>query len=335
MLAILIVNWNVRDLLRACLVSLRTCAASTHQQHLIVVDNASSDGSVEMLRNEFPDVHCIANPSNRGFTGGNNDGLAWIEKHLRFAIDDLRLVEATSNSQATNVRRQSDYVLLLNPDTEVTAGALDALLAYADANPQVGVVGPQLRYPDGSIQSSRRRFPTLFSAMIESTWLQALLPSRWLDSFYVHDHADDQTSTVDWVMGAAMLVRCTAYAKVGGLDETNFFMYSEELDWCRRIVMAGWHVVYHPAAVIIHHEGQSSQQVSARRMIYFNRSKVRYFAKHHGWASSTLLRAMLMAQFGWQMGLEATKWLLGHRRPLRAERVRAYGSVFWELGIRS
>lgn len=313
MISILIVNWNVRDLLRACLRSLHTFAASSHPQHIVVVDNASSDGTVEMLHNEFPDVHCIANTSNRGFTGGNNDGLAWIEKNLRSAAE-------VSN-------RHSDYILLLNPDTEVTAGALDALLAYADANPDVGVVGPQLRYPDDSIQSSRRRFPTLFTAMIESTWLQASLPSRWLDGFYVRDRTDDQTSVVDWVMGAAMLVRHYAYAKVGGLDEHNFFMYSEELDWCRRIVQAGWRVVYHPAAVVIHHEGQSSQQVSARRMRYFNRSKVRYFAKHHGAAQAALLRITLQAQFLWQMGLEATKWLLGHRRPLRAERLRAYWAV--------
>ncbi len=313
MISILIVNWNVRDLLRACLRSLHTFAASSHPQHIVVVDNASSDGTVEMLHNEFPDVHCIANTSNRGFTGGNNDGLAWIEKNLRSAAE-------VSN-------RQSDYILLLNPDTEVTAGALDALLAYADANPDVGVVGPQLRYPDGSIQSSRRRFPTLFTAMTESTWLQASLPSRWLDGFYVRDRTDNQTSVVDWVMGAAMLTRHSAYAKVGGLDEHNFFMYSEELDWCRRIVQAGWRVVYHPAAVVIHHEGQSSQQVSARRMRYFNRSKVRYFAKHHGAAQAALLRSTLQAQFLWQMGLEAAKWLLGHRRPLRAERLRAYWAV--------
>ena len=217
--------------------------------------------------------------------------------------------------------------MLLNPDTEVTAGALDALLTYADANPDVGVVGPQLRYPNGSIQSSRRRFPTLFTAMTESTWLQASLPSRWLDGFYVRDRTDNQTSVVDWVMGAAMLTRHSAYAKVGGLDEHNFFMYSEELDWCRRIVQAGWRVVYHPAAVVIHHEGQSSQQVSARRMRYFNHSKVRYFAKHHGAAQAALLRSTLQAQFLWQMGLEAAKWLLGHRRPLRAERLRAYWAV--------
>lgn len=303
MLVILIVSWNVRELLRSCLLSLQRYPATSHTQHIVVVDNASADGTVEMLRADFPAVHCIANSQNRGFTGGNNDGLGWIDAQF-----------GTS----------ADYILLLNPDTEVTPAALDTLLAYADAHPQVGIVGPQLRYPDGSIQSSRRRFPTLRTAMVESTWLQAIAPRRWLDAFYVRDRADGDTCAVDWIVGAAMLTRQSAYAKTGGLDEKSFFMYSEELDWCRRMVLAGWQVVYHPAAVIIHHEGQSSQQVSARRMLNFNRSKVRYFAKHHGKTQAALLRVSLQAQFLWQMGLEAAKWLAGHRRPLRAERIQAY-----------
>jgi GT2 family glycosyltransferase len=124
-----------------------------------------------------------------------------------------------------------------------------------------------------------------------------------------------------------MLVRWEAYEQVGGLDEHNFFMYSEELDWCKRIKAAGWKVIYDPRAQIVHHEGKSSEQVSAQRTIYFNTSKVRYFAKHHGRAQARLLRAALLAMFAWQWALEGAKWLLGHRRALRAERMRAYAQV--------
>lgn len=306
MIVILIVSWNVRELLRACLCSLQRYPATAHEQRIVVVDNASSDGTPEMLRRDFPEVYLVANTTNRGFTGGNNDGLRKISQ---FPI------------------LGSQFVLLLNPDTEVMPGALDALLACAEAHPEAGVVGPQLRYPDGSIQSSRRRFPTLWTALFESTWLQPIAPRRVLDHYYARDCPDDKVCEVDWVVGAAMLVRWEAYWQVGGLDERSFFMYSEELDWCRRIKAAGWKVIYDPRAQIVHYEGKSSEQVSAQRMIYFNTSKVRYFAKHHGRLQATLLRLALLGMFAWQWVLEGAKWLLGHRRALRAERVRAYAQV--------
>ncbi|PJF47672.1 MAG: glycosyltransferase family 2 protein [Candidatus Thermofonsia Clade 3 bacterium] len=304
MIAILIVSWNVRELLRACLGSLQRYPATLHEQRITVVDNASGDGTLEMLRRDFPEVCVVANATNRGFTGGSNDGLRHIAQSATPAC-----------------------VLLLNPDTEVTPGALDALLACAEAHPQAGVIGPQLRYPDGSVQSSRRRFPTFWTALFESTWLQPIAPRAVLDHYYVRDRRDDEACEVDWVVGAAMLVRWEAYRQVGGLDERNFFMYSEELDWCRRIKAAGWQVFYEPRARVVHHEGQSSAQVSAQRMIYFNTSKVRYFAKHHGRVPAGLLRAALLGMFAWQWGLEGAKWLLGHRRALRAERMRAYARV--------
>lgn len=315
MLVVIIVNWNVRDLLRECLRSLARYPATGAAQRVVVVDNASSDGSVDMVRREFPDVELIASAANLGFTGGNNLGLARAEQLFP--------------------RGGDNYLLLLNPDAEVTAGALDALLAFAGANPDAGVVGPQLRYADGTIQSSRRRFPTLATALFESTWLQPLAPARLLDRYTLRDQPDHATGDADWLVGAALLVRQSVYAAVGGLDDRTFFMYSEELDWCRRIrsqPIPGqpgrtWRVVYHPAAVVIHHEGQSSGQVSARRMILFNTSKVRYFAKHHSRAQARLIRAALLAMFAEQTLVEGVKWLLGHRRSLRAERIRAYRAV--------
>lgn len=315
MLYIIIVNWNVRELLSACLRSLRAHPAATHAQTVIVVDNASSDGSVEMLKRDFPDVRVIANAANRGFTGGNNDG--------------LRLAQGLAYPQplpAGGENPPENYFLFLNPDTEVMPGALDALLACAQAREDVGAVGPQLRYPDGSIQSSRRRFPSLKTALFESTWLQSFAPRKLLDEFYMRDTPDDQPCECDWLVGAAILARAGAIQQTGGFDE-NFFMYSEELDLCKRLRGAGWRVAYCPAAVITHHEGKSSGQASARRMIHFNTSKVKYFRKHHGAAQAGALRLALLGMFLWQMGLEAGKYALGSQRPMRAGRIRAYTGV--------
>ena len=318
MITIIIVSWNVRELLRACLASLAAHPCTLREQRIIVVDNASADDSVQMVRDRFPDVTVIANTANRGFTGGNNDGLA------RARIE-WQTAPGARHGQADMRPAADRYAFLLNPDTEVTPGALDELVGYADANSGVGVVGPQLLYPDGRVQSSRRRFPTLALARVESTWARA--PRELLDHYYAADLADDATNDVDWLVGAALLVRDRAIEQVGVLDEQTFFMYSEELDWCKRIKDAGWRVVYHPRARVIHYEGASSSQVSAQRMIYFNTSKVRYFEKHLGAAQAAALRQALLGQFRSQLRVERIKAALGHKRALRQERIAAYEAV--------
>ena len=300
-LSVVIVNWNVRDLLRRCLRSvLASQRLSGLAAEVIVVDNASSDRSAEMVREEFPWVQLIANEENAGFTRGNNQGI-----------------------RASRGR----YVLLLNPDTEVVEDALPTMVEYMDGHPGVGALGPQLRYPDGSIQSSRRRFPTLATAFLESTILQQWLPrNRVLDRYYVNDQPDDAIQEVDWVVGACVLLRREAIEQVGLLDE-GFFMYSEELDWCRRAKARGWQVVYLPTAQVVHYGAQSSEQVKAFQHIQFQRSKVRYFHKHHGPWQAEALRFFLLMTYVYQLVEEGLKWLIGHKRPLRASRVRAYWQV--------
>jgi GT2 family glycosyltransferase len=190
----------------------------------------------------------------------------------------------------------------------------------------VGVVGPQLLNADGSVQSSRRSFPTLWTAVFESTWLQPLAPKRVMDRYYVREAADDAVTPVDWVQGAAFVVRREATDVVGLFDE-QFFMYSEELDWQRRIQEAGWKVVYLPTAKVLHHGGKSSDQVVAKRHIYFQSSKVRYFRKHHGIVAGEFVRLVLLLNYVSQLGLEAAKWLIGYKRALRRDRVAAYWQV--------
>ena len=298
-LSVIIVNWNVRDLLQRALASVYTSWGKQPGLEIIVVDNASHDDSVTMLRTTFPDVQVIANTENRGFTGGNNQGLA----------------------AATG-----DFLLLLNPDTEIVENTLPRMVEYLRTHPDVGMIGPQLLNPDGSVQSSRRRFPTLPVLFLESTWLEKLAPRKLLRYYYAQEQPDDAIQDVDWITGAAMLARREAVAQVGGMDE-GFFMYSEELDWCRRIRDAGWRIVYFPEAHVIHHEGKSSEQVIPARHIYFQSSKVRYTRKVHGNTIAEILRLWLLGQYIWQTGIEGAKWLIGHRRDLRAARIAAYRQV--------
>jgi N-acetylglucosaminyl-diphospho-decaprenol L-rhamnosyltransferase len=301
-LSIVIVSWNVRDLLQNCLLSIypsngRPDALAVET---IVVDNASTDSSVEMVRQSFSQVMLIANADNRGFTGGNNQGIA---------------------------AGRGRYVLLLNPDTEVLDDALSRMVAYMDAHPEVGALGPMLLDPDGSVQSSRRRFPTPATAFLESTILQSWLPRhRLLRDYYVLDEPDDAIVEVDWVTGACLLTRREALAQIGLLDD-GYFMYSEELDWCRRAKAAGWKVIYYPTAQVIHHSGQSSEQVKAFQVIRFNCSKIRYFHKYHGSLIAVSLRAFLLVNYSYQLLLETAKWAIGHKRPLRCQRMHAYWQV--------
>ncbi|MCL4393266.1 MAG: glycosyltransferase family 2 protein, partial [Chloroflexi bacterium] len=254
-LSIVVVSWNVCELLRRCL---RSIAAQTGgappdaaalSTEVWVVDNASADGTLDMLRAEYPGVRVIANSENVGFTRANNLALA---------------------------QAQGRYLFLLNPDTELGPGALSALTAYLDANPRIGIAGPRLVYADGSPQSSRRRFPTLATFFLESTKLQQWFPRhRVLTRYYMLDTPDDEVQPVDWVNGAALFVRRQVYDQIGGFDEA-FFMYSEELDWCCRAKRAGWQIAYFPSAQVTHHEAKSSEQTPAARDIYFHTSKIQF-----------------------------------------------------------
>ncbi|MFC2037554.1 glycosyltransferase family 2 protein [Chloroflexota bacterium] len=318
-LTIIIVSWNVRDLLRRCLKSIAPANSlsgaapsglaqdrQSKSTEIIVIDNASTDGSAVMVHTEFPHVRLVVNDENRGFTAANNQGLALS---------------------------RGRYLLLLNPDTEVVDNALTEMCRHMDEHPGVGALGPQLCFPDGSLQPSRRRFPTLTTALVESTVVQEWWSdNRILRRYYMADTPDDAVQPVDWVVGACLLVRRQAYEQVGALDE-GYFMYSEELDWCRRIKDAGWSIVYLPTATIIHHEGKSSEQVVPARHIHFQSSKVRYVGKFQGVFQAEALRWFLLITYVYQLAREGLKWLVGHKRPLRVERVNAYRQVL-KSGLR-
>ncbi len=301
-LSIIIVSWNVKDLLKRCLESIfdSDYAGEPGRLEVIVVDNASSDGSAEMVLSDFPQVRLLENSQNLGFTRANNQG-----------------IEVAGGR----------FVFFLNPDAEIVGDALGTMVEFMESHPEVGALGPRLLYPDGSIQSSRRRFPGVATLFLESTLIQ-----RWwkrnkiLSRYYMEDRSPEETQEVDWLVGAAIMARREVLDQVGGFDE-GFFMYSEELDWCRRAKDAGWKIVYLPTAAIIHHEGKSSGQVVAARNIHFFTSRVRYAEKYHGKAVAEVLRLFLLGTFLFQMGEEWSKWAVGHKRPLRESRIRAYREV--------
>ena len=298
-LSIIIVNWNVRDLLDRCLASIYAADIDADSLEIIVVDSASDDGSIKMVGDKYPAVKLMSEADNIGFTRGNNIGLE---------------------------QAQGEYLLLLNPDTEVSRDGIGTLIDFMQANPKLGIAGPKTLNSDGSHQSTRRRFPTLMTGIFESSWLSAWAPETVERNYRMLDTCDDDIIEADWVQGSALMLRRALYRDIGGLDE-GFTMYSEELDFCRRAKTAGWLVYYHGGATVTHHGGKSSEQIAALKQIHFHTSKLRYFRKHHGFGHYALLRIILLLQFGWQLALESTKCALGHKRQLRLERVRQHWQV--------
>ena len=253
--SIIVVNWNTSALLRDCLLSIRAETKASHQ--VIVVDNASSDGSAAMVRAEFPDVALIANADNRGFAGANNQGLR----------------VATGRN-----------VLLLNPDTIVLDGAIDRMLTWLDRNPDVGCVGCQVLEGPGVIQRTCFADPTPARQMIVELGLMRL--ARWIPAFGQPWYSDWDRRTVrnvDVVSGMFMLVPRAVLERVGLLDDA-FFLYAEEADWCRRIRKAGWRCVFAPVAQIVHLDGggKSTAQIRPKMYVQMQKSHLIYARKHHG-----------------------------------------------------
>lgn len=315
-LSIIIISWNVSALLKKCLQSLERAHLTLvgpdtvtigkgPTTEVIVIDSASHDDSVMMIQQRFPWVHCYPQLQNIGFVRGNNLG-------LRYAT--------------------GENIMLLNPDTEVFPDTLPRLLNVLRSADTIGVVGPHTLNTDGSHQPSRRRFPTIATGIFESTWFEHLAPRAVLQRYRVEDQPDEGVYPVDWVQGHALLARSAVWQQIGGLDE-RYVMFSEELDWCKRAKLAGWHVYYVGDARLIHHGGQSTAQVKARSHVHFQHSKLRYFRKFHGWPAMCLIWAVLLFNYALQVALEGAKWVLGHKRSLRMQRLGAYWLVLRSLFV--
>lgn len=294
-----VVSYNTRDLLLECLAALEQARHAGELERIIVIDSSSPDGSAETARIAYPDITVVELP-NRGYGAAANAGLR---------------------------RLTTDALLVLNADAVVQPGAIQRLTQALAAAPEAAVAGPCLRYPTGRPQPSRRRFPERWTPLFESTVLQEWFPNnRLARRYYVDDVPADHQQEVDWLYGAALLVRRTAYEEVGGFDE-RFTMYCEETEWCLRFQQAGWRVIYVPDAEVIHHEGASSDAGSPQRQINFDMSRVELQRRLYGPRIAELVRTGLLAGYAVQIARDAAKWLVGHKRPLRARRMRLYGDV--------
>lgn len=263
-IGIVILNWNTKELLKRTIETvLASIGAFTYQ--LVVVDNASSDGSADMVAETFPQVMLIRSEINGGYPYGNNLGFRWLGFH-----DD-------GTTEPTAPR----YALLLNPDTELPPTALYEMIQYMDAHPEIGIAGPKLTLIDGSLDlACRRSFPTPLVSFYRFSGLSRLFPKNAEFSRYNMTHVDpDQVLEVDSVVGAYMQIRKEAIQQTGLLDET-FFMYGEDLDWAYRIKQVGWKVFYYPKVEVKHVKRAASSQ-SKKAQFEFYRAMLIFYRKHY------------------------------------------------------
>jgi len=266
--SVVIVSYESRELLGHCLAALAADAGRTAGTEVIVVDQASADGTAAWLAAEHPEVRLVALEENVGFGAGNNRGAAIAEGR---------------------------WLLLLNSDAYVRAGAIDELVRFAGARSAIGVAGPRLLWPDGRLQRSCRRFPTVFRLATEYLYLRKLAPrSRILNGFYCGDFDHDEPRRVDWLTGACLLVRRDLFERLGGFDEA-FFLYSEEVDLLYRAARLGGETWFDPAAEVTHVWGGTAGRASALALEEQARSHVRYLRKHASPATARRARRILLA----------------------------------------
>lgn len=254
--SVIIVSWNAVAYLEKCLRSLRTVTGVTLE--IIVVDNASTDGSPEVVRRQYPDVILLEQASNTGFARANNIGI---------------------------MLARGRYLALINSDVEVEPGTIGYLVKYMDENAGVGMTGPRIVGRDGMLQKSARRFPTLGRVCCRAIGLDNLFPSL---SFFSHE----AEANVDVLSGCFWLVRREALAGVGLLDE-RFFMYGEDIDWCKRFNDKRWLVTYLPQVQALHYGGGSSANAPTFYYVARHKADVQYWRKHHGRCVTLLYKLIL------------------------------------------
>ena len=301
-ISIIIVSWNTKDLLADCLDSLMPLSKNLEAKNLgmqtIVVDNNSSDDSVEMVRERYPWVDLLDKKENLGFPGGNNEGFAHGE---------------------------GEYVLMLNPDTIVHENAIEKLIAYLDSHPNVGAVGARLLNADGSLQESCYPRPTLVREFWRLFHMDKLVPYGIYD---MDNWSENKPREVDVLMGACILTRESIINTIGGMDE-EFFMYSEEVDLCYQMQRSGWGIHWCPEAVVTHLGGQSTKLVKTEMFLRLYESKLLYFSKNHGLKAAKLYKIILFFSSLPRLVLVPLSWL--PRSHQKRDSMKSLASQYWQL----
>lgn len=327
--SVIVVNWNTGPLLRQCLRSIvdepgaylvsgidsgtereLAMTAPTFSQHglwaeVIVVDNASSDGSVAMMQEEFPQAQLIVNEQNVGFAAANNQAIQLARGRLLF---------------------------LLNPDAFVCPGALSELTRFMAAHPEAAAVAPNVLNPDGTWQATAFRFPTLWDLFCEAVFLSVLWPrSSVFARRNLGGFQRDRVRAVDWVQGCAMMVRRSVWDAVGPFDE-GYWMYAEELDWFRRAHGLGYRVFFSPDAEVVHYGKRAVARAKVRVLPLGFRSQFRYFRKFDGAGVELAVRTITLLQMGLRAAISAGMMMAsqGDERERWRENWRAYTAVLRE-----
>ena len=266
-LSIIIVNWNTKPLLSQCIQSIKSFHPRCEME-IIVVDNGSEDGSAELVRQNFPEVILIENGSNLGFGKANNIGMS---------------------------KSTGRYVCLVNSDVRILRDCLDNLCGFMNHDPLIAIAGPRVHNPDMTLQDSCRRFPSLWTCFCEAFGLSSLFRQSALfcgEHMFYFSHS--KTMRVDSLAGCFLMVKREALDEVGGFDE-RFFIYAEEVDWCKRFWRQGWEVVFYPGAAIIHDHAGSSSKDPFRFAVERERSLIKYWKKHHSFLSRVLFYSICSA----------------------------------------
>lgn len=263
--SVIVVSWNCKGFLLKCLESMlsQTCMSDVEW---IVVDNASTDGTAEEVKNRYPSVILLENSENLGFARANNQGI---------------------------MKSSGKYIFLVNPDVEFKGDSVGELCRFLDQNGDIGICGPRILNIDGTLQPSCKKFPTIWNNLCFAFGLHRMFPKTALFSATTMSYfAHDTPMAVDALAGCFLAVRREAMEEVGPLDE-DFFMYSEDIDWCKRFRDSGWKIVLYPSTEVVHYGGGSSENAPIRYAIEQERAYLLYWAKHHGAWKTTVVRATI------------------------------------------
>jgi GT2 family glycosyltransferase len=294
--SVVIVNWNTKTLLLDCIRSLYDTTL-TRRMEVIVVDNASTDGSVEAVEHCFPNVTMICNDMNLGFAKANNIGIG-----------------ASSGK----------YVCLVNSDIKVLDGCIESMCAYMNTHPAIGLLGPQILNKDLSLQSSCGELPSVKSSLMQALMLDKLLPRlRYCRNRFMDDFDHRTLRHVETLSGCFLMARREALDQVGPLDE-RFFFYAEDVDWCKRFHNAGWPLVFYPGGRAIHYGGASSAAAPTKFLIEMERANMQYWRKHHSWIANQTVAAITIAHYWLRIWIWAMIYLFRPSSSIARHMIRKY-----------